>query len=357
VEIPAYRPDVEREIDLIEEVGRIYGYDNIPTILPSGEIPPKIEDTLRNIEDIVRETLLSQGLCEVINYSFFNKTDLEKLFITDTDPYNKVVLLRNPLNADQSVLRTTTIPGLLGNVVLNTSNRVENIRIFEIGKVFIHTDPSEQLPDEKTVISGVLTGSKMDVGWTHTQESVDFYDVKGILENTLQTLNTSYEFRRTDEIHFLHPGESATIHIKDEPIGFVGKLHPDVLKAFDINEERIYLFELSLEPVVAHASLRRTFRSLPKFPAVYRDLALIVPASSVKASDIEVVIEEAGQPLLENVVLFDRYVGPQISEGCVGLTYSLRYRSLEKTLTDSEVSEIHQRIIDQLQARLGIRLR
>jgi phenylalanyl-tRNA synthetase beta chain len=167
----------------------------------------------------------------------------------------------------------------------------------------------------------------------------------------------SYEFRRADETSFLHPGESATILVKNEPVGLLGKLHPDVCEAFDIDEEAIYVFELFVDVLMKHVSLQKTFDALPKFPAVHRDLAVVIPTGSIQAADIETVITEVGQPLLENVVLFDRYVGPQVGEGHLGLTYSLRYRSPEKTLTDNEVSEIHQRIIQQLQARLGIRLR
>jgi phenylalanyl-tRNA synthetase beta chain len=356
VTVPSYRPDVTREIDLVEEVGRIYGYDNIPTMLPSGEIPPKMPNKPREVEKRVRELLVSQGMREAINYSFFDKESLEYLCIADKEPYNKVVPLKNPLNVDQTVLRTTTIPGLLRSVILNKSNRAKDIRLFEIGKVFVRTDSSVPLPDEKTQISGVITGSRTEMGWTHRQEPVDFYDVKGIIENIFQTLGIVYEFRQTTDIPFLHPGEAATIHAGDGAIGFVGKLHPDVVDAFDIDEDRIYLFELSLEQIVAQSSLERTFRSLPKFPAVHRDLALVVPAS-VQVSDVEAIIAKAGKPLLENVVLFDRYVGPQISEGCIGLTYSLTYRSLEKTLTDDEVSDIHQSIVEHLNTRLGVVLR
>jgi phenylalanyl-tRNA synthetase beta chain len=356
VEVPSYRPDVTREIDLVEEVGRIYGYDNIPTMLPSGEIPPKMTNKLREIEKIIRESLISQGMYEAINYSFFDRESLEKLCIADKEPYNKVVPLKNPLNVDQAVLRTTTIPGLLRCVAMNKGSRAKSIRFFEIGNVFVQTDSSGSLPDEKTRISGVITGSRTGMSWAHRQEPVDFYDIKGIVENVFDALGIAYEFRRTPDIPFLHPGESAAIYAGDETIGFVGKLHPDVIDAFDIDEDRIYLFELSLEQIVAQSSLERTFRSLPKFPAVLRDLALIVPAS-VQASDVGVIIAEAGRPLLENVVLFDRYVGPQISEGCIGLTYSLTYRSLEKTLTDDEVSDIHQRIVEHLNTRLGVVLR
>jgi len=356
VEVPSYRPDVTREIDLVEEVGRIYGYDNIPTMLPSGEIPSRMRNKSCEIENTVRELLVSQGMYEVINYSFFDRKSLEYLYIADKDPYDKVVPLINPLNVEQTVLRTTAIPGLLRSVVLNKSNRAKDIRLFEIGNVFVQTDSSLPLSDEKTRISGVITGSRMGTGWTHQQELIDFYDAKGIVEAVFQALGIVCEFRRTHDIPFLHPGESAAVYADNDVLGFVGKLHPDVVDSFHIDEDRIYLFELFLEQIVAHSSLERTFRSLPKFPAVHRDLALVVPAS-VQASDVEENIVEAGKPLLENVALFDRYVGPQISEGCVGLTYSLVYRSLKKTLIYDEVTDVHQRIVEHLNTHLGVVLR
>ena len=229
--------------------------------------------------------------------------------------------------------------------------------MFEIGRVFLHTDSSHPLPDEKTLVSGVLAGSRTDRGWACPQEPVDFYDVKGIVENLMRSLGCSYEFRRTEDVAFLHPGETAMVCIQDKPIGFVGKLHPDVLEAFDIAQEQVYVFECSVDALTDHASWQSTFRPLPKFPAVYRDLALIVPERSSSASDVETIMNDAGQPLLEQCVLFDRYTGSQIPEGHVGLTYSLQYRSSERTLTDHEVSDIHQCIIDRLQARLGIQLR
>ncbi|MBD3308652.1 phenylalanine--tRNA ligase subunit beta, partial [candidate division KSB3 bacterium] len=358
VEIPSYRPDIEREIDLVEEIGRIYGYDKIPTALPSGEIPPKIANSRRQVEDLVRNVLVSQGLHEVINYSFFDENSLEKLSVNTIPPYNQLVSLKNPLTVEHGVLRTTTIPGLLNTVRLNRRNETENIRIFEIGKIFIASEMSGHLPDEKITVSGILAGAREEMGWAQTPEPVDFYDVKGIIENLLTTLRISYTFRPTDTVTFLHPGESATIQTQeDDNVGFIGRMHPTVLEAFDIDDDNIYLFELSVESLAAQTAFSSTFSSLPKFPAVYRDLAVIVPAASVQASDIHTVIREAGAPLLEHVTLFDRYVGQQIADGCISYTYSLRYRSPEKTLTDSEVAEIHQRIIDQLQTRLGITLR
>lgn len=357
VEVPSYRPDVMREIDLIEEIGRIYNYDNIPTQFPSGEIPSKIENPARDIEKIVRETLLSQGLHEVINYSFFDVSSLEKLGIAGQTPYKQVVPLKNPLTVEQGNLRTTTIPGLLGNVLLNKSNRVENLRFFEIGKVFYQTDASKRLPDEHTMISVLLTGARSDRSWSSAQTPVDFYDLKGIVENLFERLNVSAIFARTNRYPFLHPGEAAEIMVHGQPLGCFGRIHPKVAEHFDLGDERIYLGELYLAPLVDGSSFKKTFQPLPKFPAVFRDLAIVVPANAILASEIEELIRETGSPLLSRMMLFDRYVGPQIAEGHVGFTYSLQYRSLEKTLTDAEVSDVHQRIIDALRSRLGIQIR
>ena len=357
VEVPSYRPDVEREIDLVEEIGRIYGFDNIPTKLPSGEIPPRLKNFTKDIENILRESLLRQGLHEVVNYSFFDKKSLSKLGIDNKKPYDKVVPLKNPLTNEQGVLRTTTLPGLLENLIFNRSNRVENVRLFEIGRTFFATAPSHDLPEEKAVVSGLLSGKREELGWNQSQDAVDFYDIKGLVENTLQRLHIPYEFRRAEAVPFLHPGESATIQINDEILGSVGRIHPDVCEAFDLADEQVYVFELFFDLLVKYASVDVTFSSLPKYPAVHRDLAVIAPVSSTEAAEIESLIIEAGQPLLEKVVLFDRYVGPQVGEGNASLTYSLQYRSAEKTLTDSEVAGIHQCIIEQLEARLGLRLR
>ena len=355
--IPSFRPDVEREIDLIEEIGRIHGFEHIPTQLPTGEIPLKFQAPELKTEYAFRELLMGQGLHEVINYSFFDKKYLHNLGIDKNDPYDKLVFIQNPLTAEQDVLRTTTIPGLLENVASNLSNRVENIRLFEIGAVFFQKDPSQPLPEEQTVVSAIWAGKRMEAGWVHSQEAVDFYDMKGLLETAFTRMKvSSYTFRRAEGIPFLHSGEGAEVCLQNTPIGIVGRIHPDVLEAFGIKQKRVYVFEVFIAPLSKNLREKTQFRPLPKFPPVHRDLALIVPISA-QASDVETVIAACGKPLLEHFALFDRYEGQQIADGHVGLTYSLRYRSPEKTLTDEEVSVVHQRMVDELQARLQARLR
>lgn len=355
VEVPSYRPDVEREIDLIEEIGRIYGYDNIPTTLPSGEIPANIKDPQRDVAQTLTASLLSQGLHEVVTYSFFDSRSLPKMLVAGQPPYSNVVALQNPLTADQDVLRTTLIPGLL-SVLSTNAQHIDSLGFFECGRVFFETAPENPLPEEHMRISGVLAGTRYPRGWNRPAGTIDFYDAKGIVENLFQRLGVDYAFSPAPRAKFFHPGESAEITAENQEIGVIGRLHPDVVENFQLDKDPIYIFELFLEKIVDKCISRPIYSALPKFPAVHRDLAVVVP-ENVSASDVEATLRDAGKPLLERALLFDRYIGPQISGKAVGLTYSLTYRSAEKTLVDTEVNEVHQRILDQLRSQLGVVLR
>jgi phenylalanyl-tRNA synthetase beta chain len=318
-------------------------------------MPPKLVDHARHVEALMKEALLGQGLNEIVTYSFFERKSLEKLLIADQAPYSQVVSLKNPLTAEQDVLRTTLLPGLLGVFSVN-SNQAESLRFFEIGRIFLNTDPESPLPEEHVRVSGIIGGTQNPLGWNSSQEDVDFYDLKGILENVFRVLGVDYEFRPAEKKLFLHPGESAEIYTVNRAIGQIGKLHPDVIENFQLDKDRIYIFELFLEHIVDQSVSTRQFCALPKFPAAHRDLAVVVP-ENVSASEVAATIRDAGTPLLDNALLFDRYVGPQISGEAVGLTYSLTYRSLNKTLTDDEVNAAHQQVIDQLHSQLGVVLR
>ncbi len=275
--------------------------------------------------------------------------------VADQTPYSQVVSLKNPLNAEQDVLRTTLIPGLLG-VFSTNSQHTDPPGFFENGRVFFNTDPESPLPEEQIRISGVLGGLNQSRSWNRHQKNVDFFDLKGILENVFQGIGIVSEFRSLKKNIFLHPGESAEIYAENEAIGVIGKLHPDVIENFQLDKDPIYIFELFLENIVDKCLFTHTYTVLPKFPAVHRDLAVVVP-ETVLASDIEAVIRDTGMPLLDHALFFDRYVGPQISGKAVGLTYSLTYRSVEKTLIDDDVNQVHQRIIERLHSQLGVVLR
>jgi phenylalanyl-tRNA synthetase beta chain len=355
IEVPSYRPDVEREIDIIEEIGRIYGYDNIPTTLPSGEIPPKLDDPARDVAGLAAASLLGQGFYETVTYSFFDSACLKHLLVAEQAPYAQVVPLKNPLNAEQDVMRTTLIPGLL-QVLTTNSQHAENLGFFEIGRVFWNVDPKSPLPEERVRIAGVLAGTRQPRGWNRRQDSVDFYDARGVLENLFQAVGVVNRFHPLKKNIFFHPGESAEIMAENQVIGIVGRLHPDVVENFQLDKDPVYIFELFLEKIVDTCILTHQYTVIPKFPAVHRDLAVVVPENML-ASDVEAAIREAGTPLLEHALLFDRYVGPQISGEAVGLTYSLTYRSVEKTLIDDEVNRVHQRIIERLRSQLGVNLR
>lgn len=355
VEVPSHRTDVTREIDLIEEVGRIYGYDKMPSTLPSGRITAQEEKAFQKVENLIQQVLMGEGFYEVINYSFMNKSVLDKLRIPETDYRRKTIVLANPLVEEQNQLRTLLIPHLLQNVHLNLKYHQDSLKFFEISKVFINSDGEKNLPEEARYVAGVMAGYRNEVYWGEKRNPVTFYDLKGVLENVFSVLKVDYQLQGDPQNPFLHPGQGADIQIGREKVGYLGRIHPEVLEAFEV-EQPVYVFEINLDQIVPQVRTSVTFQPLPKFPAVHRDLAVLV-AASIKAEDIELQIWNAGGSILEEVKLFDLYKGEQIPEGYTSMAYSLIYRAPERTLTDTEVNLIHNQIIQNLEKTLGARLR
>ncbi len=368
VEVPSHRSDITREIDLIEEVGRIYGYDKIPSTLPSGRIVPQDEKISRKVESLVQQVLIGEGFYEVINYSFMGKSALDKLKIPESDYRRRTVTLENPIIEEQNQLRTTLIPHLLENAHLNFKYNVDSLRLFEISRVFIHRDGSVSrvygetgsaremalLPEESLFVAGVMGGYREEVYWGEARKPVTFYDLKGVLENIFSILKVSYKLQNA-QIPFLHPAQSAEIQVEGQTVGYLGKIHPEVAEVYEL-EQPLYLFEMNLDQVIPHVRPSVSFKPLPKFPSVRRDLAVLVPLT-VKAEDVETQIRKVAGPILEDVKLFDLYQGEQIAKGFVSLAYSLVYRNPERTLTDAEVNLVHSQIIQSLEQTLGARLR
>jgi len=355
VEVPSHRSDVTREIDLIEEVGRIYGYNKIPSTLPTGRMAPQEERASQKVENLVRQVLIGEGFYEVINYSFMNKSVLDKLKIPETDYRRRTITLANPLIEEQAQLRTTLVPHLLQNISLNFKHHLDALRLFEISRIFIGAQGEKTLPEEPEFVAGVMAGYRNEVYWGEKRDLVSFYDLKGVLENLFSILKVEYKLRDDPPIPFLHPGQSAEIQVGGQKVGYLGKIHPEISEIFELDQP-VYLFEIHLDQVVPHVRTSVSFQPLPKFPAVHRDLAILVPAS-VKAEALETQIRSVGGAILEDVKLFDLYKGEQIPEGFVSLAYSLIYRAPEKTLTDAEVNVIHDQIIQSLEQRFGARLR
>jgi phenylalanyl-tRNA synthetase beta chain len=367
VEVPSHRSDITREIDLIEEVGRIHGYDKISPTLPSGRIVPQDEKISQKVESLIQQILIGEGFYEVINYSFMSKSALDKLKIPESDYRRRTVTLENPIIEEQNQLRTTLVPHLLQNACLNFKYH-DSLRLFEISRVFINREgyvsgPDGEagaaremalLPEEPVFVAGIMGGYREEVYWGEARKPVTFYDLKGVLENIFSILKVSYRLRNA-QIPFLHPGQSAEIQIERQAVGYLGKIHPEVAEIYELDQP-LYLFEINLGQIVPHVRTSVSFKPLPKFPSVRRDLAILVPLT-VRAEDIETQIRNVAGPILEEVKLFDLYQGEQIAEGFVSLAYSLIYRNPDRTLTDSEVNLVHSQIIQSLERTLGARLR
>ncbi len=353
VEIPTFRPDLTREIDLVEEIARIYGYGNIKTTLRAGgslvtEIQWEDEVSRR-----VKEFMVGREFFEVITNNLVDPEKLAKL-----SPDVSQVSIRNPLSQDLSVLSTTLAYNLL-SVVSRNKNRLEkNLRIFELGKVFFARgnpqDPRDRLPEEKLHLGIAISGEREPRHWETEETETDLFDLKGMLEGLFEHLLLSFE---------LNPGRNAFLkedrcfHIQmgDEKIGLLGEVCEEILDAFEI-KEKVFWAELDFEKLCSRVPRRKKFSSMPKFPPVDRDIAVVVD-ETILSKVIGDKIKEVGGSLVEEVTLFDVYEGKQVPAGMKSLAYSIRYRSQKRTLTEEEVDEIHRKVISELERSFDATLR
>lgn len=347
VEAPTFRPDLTREIDLIEEIARIYGYSHIHTTMRAGgnlvtRIPPE-DEVFRKI----RQFMVGKGFFEVITNNLVDPEMLNRL-----TPDKSPVSIRNPLSQDLSVLTTTLAYGILSAVSYNKNRQERNLRIFELGKVFVASDGS--LPNENYQLGIAISGVRNPRHWEIKEAEVDFYDLKGILEELLEHLSLS--FNLVPGLNSLLDLENCfTIKQEEEEVGWTGEISKEISNLFEI-KDRVFWAELNLGKILPRIPVAKEFLPLPKFPTVDRDLAIVVDEKLFSQEIID-KIKEAGENYVEEVVLFDVYTGKQIQSGKKSLAYSIRYRSPEKTLTDEEVDEIHRRVVSQLEQNFGAVLR
>jgi len=352
---PSFRVDLEREIDLIEEVARMDGYEKIPITLPKG--PPSSEERNRDflLERKAVELLIHHGFHEVITYSFASPSSSDLIGLNPNDPRRKHLHILNPLNEDFSVLRTTLIPGLLETARYNISRKNSNLKIFELKKVFFPQE-GERLPKEVKYLAGLAMGANRDPHWAFSPRPIDFYDVKGCVEDLLETLQIEkIKFSRAEDIPYLHPGKASRVLCGKEVLGILGEVHPQVLDHYEING-KAYLFEIDFEQMVKWAGEGKRFRPLPKFPAVYRDLSLVVD-DDLEVERVAEAIWNFHQPFIDEVNLFDVYRGAPIPEGKKGVSYRIRYQANDRTLTDEEVNQYHEKVIFQLRGIFQVELR
>jgi phenylalanyl-tRNA synthetase beta chain len=351
---PTFRVDIEREIDLIEEVVRLYGYDRVPTTLPAVSVTEMAVIPRLDLEERTRQLLIGSGYSEIINYSFTSPASVGYLCLPLDDERRNFVVIKNPLTEEQSVMRTTMAYGLLETLKKNINNASSNLKIFEIGRIFLARKAGD-LPEEKNILAGLLTGKVSGDLWG-SKVNVDFYDLKGCLENIFYDLKLD-DCRYCAEIseQFLHPGQACGLYFNETRIGYIGQVHPEVMRKMDI-KANAYLFEINIDMLEKQINRRITYREISKFPAVTRDVAFVIPFAMEAKKMLEIVLSQR-EDLLENVVIFDIYVGKGLNEGVKSLGVRFSYRALDRTLTDTEINSIHDKIVHNTVRLTGAKIR
>jgi phenylalanyl-tRNA synthetase beta chain len=347
---PAFRLDLKTDIDIIEEIARIYGYNNMPTTIPKASILPGNSDRKRSVILRIKDIVRRAGFDEAINYSFMNETDLDLLGIPLEDRRRRAIPIKNPLRKEESLLRTTLIPSLIGDLTYNFSRGIKNIKIFEMARIF--EDIGRPLPIEISKLGGIYFRERSPVLWKDDTNS--FYLVKGIIESILDELHVnSNSFSLTNE-PFLHPGLSCDIRISGISIGFIGLLSPLVVERLDlkVSKPEVIVFEIDIDKMASMIPVSLEYSPIPKFPYIERDVAIIVD-DKLNAIDIENLIRAYPSDLIEEVTIFDFYKGKNIPVGKKSLAFNIRYRSRYKTLIEAEVEDVHQGIVKYLISETG----
>lgn len=342
---PTFRQDIHCMADVAEEVARFYGYDKIPTTLPNGEATTgKLPFKLR-IEQVARDIAEYCGFSEGMTYSFESPKVFEKLRLPADSSLRKAITISNPLGEDYSIMRTSTLNGMLSSLATNYNRRNKDVRLYELGNVYLPKSlPLTELPDEWTQFTLGMYGNG------------DFFDMKGVCEEFFEKIGMREKIHYTpdSEKTYLHPGRQANMSYKGTVVGYLGEVHPLVADAYGIGE-KAYVAVIDIRTVLKFASFAHKFTGIARYPAVTRDLSMVVP-KEVLAGQIEEILEQRGGKILESYHLFDIYEGSQIKEGYKSMAYSVVFRDPEKTLEESEITAAMKKILNGLTS-LGIELR
>ncbi|WP_343249043.1 phenylalanine--tRNA ligase subunit beta [Diplocloster hominis] len=345
VTVPSWRQDLECMADLAEEVARFYGYENIATTLPSGEASTgKLSFKLR-VESVARDIAEFCGFSEGMTYSFESPKVYDKLLIPQDSKLRQNVVISNPLGEDYSIMRTLPLNGMLTSLATNYNRRNKNVRLYELASIYLPKQvPLTELPEERMQFTMGMYGEG------------DFFTLKGVVEEFLDKVGmhqkTVYDPKAQKP--FLHPGRQANIIYQDTVVGYIGEVHPTVAENYDIGE-RTYVAVLDMPEIVSRATFERKYEGIAKYPAVTRDISMVMP-KEILAGQVEEVIEKNGGQYLENYQLFDIYEGAQIRAGYKSMAYSIVFRAKDKTLEEADVTAAMERILKALEA-MGIELR
>lgn len=341
--IPTFRQDLLRTADIAEEVARFFGYANIPTTLPHGASTMGKISFKQRVEDVAGEIAQFCGFSQAMTYSFESPKVFDKLKLAADATERKTVVISNPLGEDFSIMRTLPLNGMLTSLATNYNRRNKDVKLYELAKVYVPVE-GEDLPDERVQFTLGFYGDG------------DFFTMKGVVEEFLEKIGMSARPEYDPEAGktFLHPGRQAEILYKDTVIGYLGEVHPDVADTYGLGE-RTYIAVLDLPEILPFASFDRKYEGIAKFPAVTRDISMVMP-KTVLVGEVEKIIEKRGGKLLEKYNLFDIYEGAQIKEGFKSVAYTISFRAKDRTLEDKDIQPIMEKILEDLSG-MGIELR
>ncbi|PAV30434.1 phenylalanine--tRNA ligase subunit beta [Virgibacillus profundi] len=352
---PTRRGDITIFEDMLEEVARIYGYDNLPYTLPVGASQAGALTERQQLKRDIKNYLQGTGLMETITYSLTNEKNIGKLISPEVQENNpEPIALAMPMTEDHKYLRLSLLPELLGTLGYNQARNQSNLAYYELGPIYItHEKTLTKQPDESLRLAGALSGTWTEQPWQQEKKEVDFYLTKGILEGLFDFLQIPVLFKQA-KLPDMHPGRCATLTLHDEVIGFIGQLHPILEKNMDLKET--FVFDVNMEKVFAAYSNESTYSQIPKYPSIARDIAFILD-EEVLAGDVKATIEETGAPLVKKVDIFDVYQGENAPDGKKSIAYSLLYQHPEKTLKDDEIEESFNEIIETVNSKYGAYVR
>ena len=352
VTVPTFRVDVTRDIDLVEEIARLEGYNNIPITFPRIDTADRQSNPTLDLRDRVRQLMTGFGFTEAVNYSFHSLRSPDQLKFPHGDRRRKMVRVLNPLTEDQAAMRTSLVPGLLESVRRNLSWGTRDLKLFEIGKVFFAADTPAELPEEIEMLAALWTGARRPPAWLSKPQACDFYDLKGAAEGLFQALGIEHPVftRQPDEAcAYMRMGHSARILVGRQPAGTVAQVDPDVLGRFDIAQP-VFMLEIDLNRLLQMVPEVKTLRPIPRFPAVSRDVPFIIDRD-IEAMSILDSLRQMNEELVEDVYLFDVFEGQPIEPGKKSISFRIVYRSAEQTLEDDVVNRKHKALTDRLIAK------
>ena len=344
---PYFRMDLEFVADIAEEILRFYGYDKLNTTLVNADTTIGIRNKEQKIQRNIREMLVNSGLSEIYTYGFVSQKDLEKSNIKE-ELRKSVITIQNPLSDEYKFMRPTTVPSMMQILANNANKKNQNVKLFDISRNYRNLNneiEKGEVPLQEDILTIGMYG-----------DNIDFYTLKGLIENVLEKISVNrYDIEKETNNASYHPGRCANLKVGIDVIATIGEVHPEVLQNYDI-EKRVYLAEVNVTKLVKYSRESKKYVEVPKFPAVERDIAMLVD-EKVEVGQIEKIITKKGKKLLESIKLFDIYRDEKLGENKKSVAYSLIFRDKNKTLNDEEINNTMENIITELQKTLGAELR